>query len=43
MARVWADRVKETATTTGTGSFTLAGAVSGYQAFSALCSTNDTL
>lgn len=28
------DRIKETSTTTGTGTFTLAGAVSGYQAFS---------
>ena len=30
------DRVKETSTTTGTGTITLAGAVSGYQAFSVI-------
>lgn len=36
------DRVKETASTTGTGNFTLAGAVTAYQAFSAVYSTNDT-
>ena len=30
----FADRVKETATTTGTGNFTLAGAVSQFEAFS---------
>jgi hypothetical protein len=30
----YADNVEETTTTTGTGSVTLAGAVSGYQAFS---------
>lgn len=37
------DRVMESATTTGTGAFTLAGAYTGYRAFSAVCSTNDTL
>ena len=31
-----ADRVKETTTTTGTGSFTLDGAVAGYKAFSSV-------
>jgi hypothetical protein len=35
MALVLADRVQETSTTTGTGTLTLAGAVSGYQTFSA--------
>jgi hypothetical protein len=35
------DRVKETATTTGTGDFTLAGAVTQYVAFSAVYSVGD--
>lgn len=43
MAHVIQDRVKETTTTTGTGALTLAGAATGYQAFSAVCSTGDTL
>jgi hypothetical protein len=34
MALVIADRVRETSTTTGTGTLTLAGAVSGFQTFS---------
>lgn len=34
MARVQEDLVKETSTTTGTGTYTLLGAVSGYRAFS---------
>lgn len=33
MATLLADRVKETSTTTGTGTFSLAGAVSGFQTF----------
>jgi hypothetical protein len=41
MAYVTADRVKETSTTTGTSNFSLAGAVTGYRAFSAVCSNND--
>ncbi len=43
MALISADRVRETSTTTGTGALTLAGAVTGFRAFSAVCSTNDTL
>lgn len=42
MALITADRVQETSSTTGTGSFTLAGAVTGYRAFSAVCSVGDT-
>ncbi|MDD5391186.1 MAG: hypothetical protein PHD37_17755 [Gallionellaceae bacterium] len=42
MAYVIEDRVKETSTSTGTGNFTLAGAVSGFRAFSAICANNDT-
>lgn len=43
MAHVIADRVLETSTTTGTGSLTLAGAATGYRAFSAVCSNADTV
>jgi len=42
MALVVKDRVKETTTTTGTGTITLLGAVSGYQAFSVIGNTNTT-
>src|SRR6056300_1827959 len=43
MALVVNDRVKETSTTTGTGTFTLAGAVLGFETFStALGNTNTT-
>lgn len=36
------DRVKETSTTTGTGNFTLAGAVTGFRTFGSVLSVNDT-
>jgi hypothetical protein len=42
MALVVADRVQETTNTTGTGTLTLAGAVSGYQSFSVIGNTNTT-
>lgn len=35
------DRVRETTSTTGTGSLTLAGALSGYRAFSSAFATGD--
>lgn len=37
----FADRVKETSTTTGTGNLTLAGAVTGYQTANSAFSTNN--
>jgi hypothetical protein len=42
MALIFNDRVFESSTTTGTGAFTLAAAITGYQRFSAAMSTNDT-
>ena len=43
MALIVADRVKQESTTTGTGTFTLSGGVDGFQNFSDVCSTNDTM
>jgi hypothetical protein len=42
MALVLADRVQETTTSTGTGSVTLAGAVTGYQSFAVIGNGNTT-
>lgn len=42
MALVLADRVNETTTTAGTGTITLAGAVSNYQSFAAIGNGNQT-
>ena len=40
MALIHKDRVKETSTTTGTGTYTLAGAVADFQAFSVIGNAN---
>lgn len=42
MALVLADRVQETTTTTGTGTYTLAGAVTGFQTFAVVGNSNTT-
>ena len=42
MALIVKDRVQETSTTTGTGTITLAGAVSGFQSFSVIGNANTT-
>lgn len=43
MAQITADRVLETSTTTGVGSYTLAGAVVAFRAFSTVCANGDTV
>jgi len=43
MPQIVADRVKETSTTTSTSSYSLAGAVTGFLAFSSVCANNDTV
>jgi hypothetical protein len=40
---LYADRVQETSTTTGTGTLSMAGAVTGYQSFSSAFSTGQTV
>ena len=42
MALVVSDRVKETSTTTGTGTYTLAGAISGFETFASIGNGNTT-
>ena len=42
MALVVVDRAKETTTTTGTGTYTLAGAVSGFETFAGVGNGNTT-
>ena len=42
MALIFGDRVKETTTTTGTGSISLLGAIAGYKTFASVMSIGDT-
>ena len=42
MSHVVADRVRETTTTTGTGTYTLAGAVTGFETFGSIGNNNPT-
>jgi len=43
MALIIADRVQETSTTTGTGTLTLAGAVTGFRTFGSVMTNGDTI
>lgn len=43
MPHIVADRVRETSTTTGTGSYALAGASANFRAFSGVCANADTV
>ncbi len=43
MAHIVSDRILESSTSAGTGPFTLAGAVLGFRAFSAVCAVSDTV
>ena len=43
MSRIVADRVLETSSTTGTGAFTLSGAVTGFRTFASVCAVGDTV
>jgi len=43
MALIIADRVQETSTTTGTGTLTLAGAVTGFRTFGSVMANGDTI
>jgi hypothetical protein len=42
MALIKSDRVKETSTSTGNGTFSLAGAATGYRTFASVCVVGDT-
>jgi hypothetical protein len=42
MSHIAADRILETTTTTGTGTLSLAGAITGYRDFDSVMATNDT-
>ena len=43
MSLIVADRVQETTNTTGTGAYTLGGAVAGFQTFASVASDTDTV